>query len=164
MSPMTPEACPVCGEDVVVKLSADWQALVGEGAAIPIVGCGNPWHYATSTLADPPLAAMDLIAEGIEAFRVTREYVDPKGGDPTSTDGLLPALPGWAWFDWCEKARRAKPSGVADRLRETIGTGDSSSGLPHWHTVTDTPDGEPRHSVYVERQAVLDEIDRILGK
>ena len=39
-----------------------------------------------------------LLAEGIEAFRLTREYV----GEDT-----LPALPGWSWFDWTEKARAA---------------------------------------------------------
>ena len=39
-----------------------------------------------------------LLAEGIEAFRLTREYV----GEDT-----LPALPGWSWFDWTEKALAA---------------------------------------------------------
>ena len=38
----------------------------------------------------------DLIRDGIEAFRLTREYV----GEDT-----LPAIEGWSWFDWCEKAR-----------------------------------------------------------
>ena len=44
-------------------------------------------------------------------------------------------------------------------LRAAIGAGDSSEGLPHWHTVIDTPDGQPRHGVYVERQRVLDLLD-----
>jgi hypothetical protein len=47
----------------------------------------------------------ELVAEGIEAVRLTREYVD--GTAPDSTDGVLPALPGWSWFDWTEKARAA---------------------------------------------------------
>jgi len=50
---------------------------------------------------------------------------------------------------------------LRDDLRAAIGTTDSSEGLPHWHTVIDTPDGQPRHNVYVERQAVLDAIDAL---
>ena len=46
-----------------------------------------------------------IIADGIEAVRLTREYVDGEPED--STDGLLPALPGWSWFDWTEKAKEA---------------------------------------------------------
>jgi len=36
--------CPVCGSRERVELIADWQNLV-QRQAIPIVGCGNPWHY-----------------------------------------------------------------------------------------------------------------------
>jgi hypothetical protein len=36
-----------CGSNVVVRLPSNWQTLVNEvGLAIPIIGCGNPWHYA----------------------------------------------------------------------------------------------------------------------
>ena len=38
----------------------------------------------------------DLIAEGIEAFHFTREYVG---------EDLLPEVPGWSWYDWVTKAR-----------------------------------------------------------
>ena len=40
----------------------------------------------------------EVIADGIEAFRLTREYVG---------EDMLPVVEGWSWFDWCEKARRA---------------------------------------------------------
>ena len=43
-------------------------------------------------------ALVALIQEGLDAFHFTREYVGLE---------LLPALPGWSWFDWCEKARTA---------------------------------------------------------
>lgn len=46
-----------------------------------------------------------LVREGIEAVRLTREYVDGTG--PDATHGLLPALPGWEWYDWTEKAKAA---------------------------------------------------------
>jgi hypothetical protein len=36
------EHCPVCGSALRMTLLPDWQE---SGAAIPIVGCGNPWHY-----------------------------------------------------------------------------------------------------------------------
>jgi hypothetical protein len=38
-----------------------------------------------------------LLSEGIEAFRLTREYVG---------EDMLPAVEGWSWFDWCEKANQ----------------------------------------------------------
>ena len=37
--------CPVCEAVEQVTLVNDWQARVEAGAAIDIVGCGNPWHY-----------------------------------------------------------------------------------------------------------------------
>ena len=40
-----------------------------------------------------------VLGDGIEAFRLTREYV---GEEKT-----LPAVLGWSWFDWCEKVRAA---------------------------------------------------------
>lgn len=48
LEPQTPQEtapCFVCGDPVTVALPADWQAQVEAGASIPIVGCGNPWHY-----------------------------------------------------------------------------------------------------------------------
>ena len=41
--------CPVCGSAQVVRLAGDWQQ---QEVAIPIIGCGNPWHYATSSMGD----------------------------------------------------------------------------------------------------------------
>lgn len=38
--------CPYCGAAAVVRLSDDWREQARAGVAIPIVGCGNPWHYA----------------------------------------------------------------------------------------------------------------------
>jgi hypothetical protein len=37
----------------------------------------------------------NFIGGGIEAFRHTREYVG---------EDVLPAIEGWSWFDWTEKA------------------------------------------------------------
>jgi hypothetical protein len=37
-----------------------------------------------------------LVADGVEAFRLTREYLG---------EDALPAVEGWAWFDWTERAR-----------------------------------------------------------
>lgn len=36
------ETCPVCDNEARVVMVADWQE---RGEAIPIIGCGNPWHY-----------------------------------------------------------------------------------------------------------------------
>jgi hypothetical protein len=64
-----------------------------------------------------------LVAEGIEVIRLTREYVD--GTAPDSTDGLLPALPGWPWFDWMQKARAALAASPSERCCADPG--------PHFH-------------------------------
>lgn len=55
-------SCPVCSSSHVVRLPDDWQ-----DGAIRIVGCGNPWHYATRSLADAPdrTARAEEIAAGI---------------------------------------------------------------------------------------------------
>jgi hypothetical protein len=37
--------CPVCWSDATFRLPSDWQDRVERGQSVPIVGCGNPWHY-----------------------------------------------------------------------------------------------------------------------
>jgi hypothetical protein len=44
----------------------------------------------------------ELVADGIKAFRYTREYV----GEET-----LPAKKNWSWFDWTERAHAAVSTG-----------------------------------------------------
>lgn len=44
---------------------------------------------------EPTDPGRDLIFEGIEAFRLTREYLG---------EDALPEQPGWSWFDWVRKA------------------------------------------------------------
>ena len=39
------EVCPNCDRPEQVTMRNDWQHAVEDGAVIPIVGCGNPWHY-----------------------------------------------------------------------------------------------------------------------
>lgn len=48
------EACSVCGRVEQVTMRGDWQDAVTAGAAIPIVGCGNPWHYARLAREETP--------------------------------------------------------------------------------------------------------------
>lgn len=70
---------------------------------------------------DEVLELRKLVAEGIEAFRLTKEYVnvpDERGFV------LLPDLPGWSHFDWTEKAK-AKIAYV--RANETVSTPGKSS-------------------------------------
>ena len=49
-----PALCPACGGADLVRLPDDWALRVEVGGTLPLVGCGNPWHYATRTLADEP--------------------------------------------------------------------------------------------------------------
>lgn len=40
------EKCLVCGGDEIRRLPEDWvYQVINMRKAIPIVGCGNPWHY-----------------------------------------------------------------------------------------------------------------------
>ena len=55
-----------CGHGTVVRLPDDWQQRVESGwYAIPIVACGNPWHYAN---LDRP--AIDAEAAAAERARI----------------------------------------------------------------------------------------------
>jgi len=58
-----------------------WEHLPGE--------CGPRWAPDT----DDPAA---LIAAGLVAFDFTRQYVG---------EDVLPAIEGWSWFDWCQRAQ-----------------------------------------------------------
>lgn len=46
------ERCELCSSREMFRLPADWQDQVAAGKALPIAGCGNTWHYATSSLGD----------------------------------------------------------------------------------------------------------------
>jgi hypothetical protein len=35
-------SCPVCGSASVMRFKPEWRE---HSSTIPIVGCGNPWHY-----------------------------------------------------------------------------------------------------------------------
>ena len=39
------EECFLCGSATRMTLASNWQSRVYGGERIPIVGCGNPWHY-----------------------------------------------------------------------------------------------------------------------
>lgn len=52
--------CSTCGGTRRATLPDRWQALVQEGTAIPIVECGNPWHY----VEDMPQTRADIPREG----------------------------------------------------------------------------------------------------
>jgi len=112
--PMGGEKCPVCTSEALMRLPADWQDRAhGDGWAvreyIPIVGCGNPWHYATASVGDDETnlpddvvslgrelaAARSLLLEGVEAVRLMRVGHDYR-----------PPVQGWSWFDWCTKVDR----------------------------------------------------------
>ena len=55
------EKCPECGSAEVVRLPANWAERVNkELAAIDIVGCGSPWHYALRGMDAPEVSAPAL--------------------------------------------------------------------------------------------------------
>jgi hypothetical protein len=39
------EECPECHDVEVRRLPKDWQQQVFRGVSIPVLNCGNPWHY-----------------------------------------------------------------------------------------------------------------------
>lgn len=60
--------------------------------------------FSDDPMLDTAVDLHGLVVDGIEAFRLTREYV--------GTEVLLEA-PGWAWFDWVQRAREATRTPVA---------------------------------------------------
>jgi hypothetical protein len=85
-TPAEPPRCPTCGRTEKHAHYSDDPALRAE--------------------ARPPEGLAPLLLEGVEAFRLTREYVG---------EDALPALPGWSWFDWCEKVAARLSAGGATK-------------------------------------------------
>lgn len=78
--------CPVCGSSRVSRLLDDWRE---SDRAIPIVGCGNPWHYATRSLGD------GLSAETIAAAQSEAVAVGPgRTAGPFVDVAMVPVAPG----------------------------------------------------------------------
>lgn len=48
------EVCPVCGDGIMARLADGWPVFWKDSKPIPVIGCGNPWHYATQSLGDTP--------------------------------------------------------------------------------------------------------------
>ena len=68
-----------CGHGTVVRLPDDWQQRVESGwYAIPIVACGNPWHYANLDRPAIEAAAAErerILDVEIERLRAALEAV-----------------------------------------------------------------------------------------
>lgn len=77
-----------------------------------------------------------------EAIRLTREYVDPASAAST-TDCMLPALPGWSWYDaW----HAVDPAGLHAYLHPPTATVEDAlvNGIPFDSTdITPRPVDEP---------------------
>jgi hypothetical protein len=69
----TIEKCPVCSMETVVKLAVGWD----DGRILPVIECGNPWHYIMPATwddikadkhndagGDPDLAEPECLCEG----------------------------------------------------------------------------------------------------
>lgn len=66
--------CPTeCGDPSRVVLSPTWQQEVVDGASLPVVGCGNPWHYLSGGI---------LPAGGLTSHHLAMGQVTPDGGMP----------------------------------------------------------------------------------
>lgn len=72
------DECPLCGDGEQLILAATWRDDVDAGGSIPVVGCGNPWHYVDQhgNLAVAP----DELAR-----------LAPLGATEISKDDVLPA-------------------------------------------------------------------------
>lgn len=73
------QRCPVCTETAVARLALDWQQQVAAGGAIPIVGCGNPWHY--DGMTDPSAGTCQVCGEAIH------DADCPRVGDGRPSEG-----------------------------------------------------------------------------
>lgn len=79
------DLCPVCGSSELSRLPDDWQT----GGAIPIVACGNPFHYAVRSLGDGPPEREAATAALERAVRAVNEVIFdlPIGEDVTYSRG-----------------------------------------------------------------------------
>lgn len=79
-----------------------------------------------------------LVADGIEAMRLTREYVGEK---------VLPEIEGWSWYDWTKRAEaaladRCDVARVAcERWDDTCHTHRSNRGRDRLGTFPEQPAG-----------------------
>lgn len=98
----------------------------------------TPTVEPATAASQPVTASMEaLVAEGIEAVRLTREYVGEE---------VLPEIEGWSWYDWTQKAKAAlqatQPAGqrckhdgtLVDLL--TVAKTKYPAGSPEWDAVT----------------------------
>lgn len=112
------ERCPVCDNMAVVRLPDDWQE---QDRSIPIIACGNPWHYATRSLGDGPDAAPR--AERLDVERLLSE----------STARLV-----IAFRRWCQRQGVQPPT--LDQYRRILDEGAALGGLslPEYARLSDS--------------------------
>lgn len=124
------DVCPICGATTRVRLLDDWRERVNRGEPVPIVGCGNPWHYHGVGLGSggPAIleAAVAVEAEEVQETAAREAYLRPiaKGGqprpvvscdewcgaplEPETEEELRLAVTHWrshAWLSGCSHAR-----------------------------------------------------------
>ena len=77
------DRCPACDRTVCARLMDGWQ---GDEMPIAIVGCGNPWHYATRSLGDSP----ESVAQG-DAVMPSEVIAQLPGGESAVVQVVDPA-------------------------------------------------------------------------
>jgi hypothetical protein len=84
----------------VEALTGDWIIKGAQGDFWPCKPDVFEDSYGLALQGDTTVAdlAGQLIFKGLEAFRITRDYVNVGGVE------ILPAVPGWAWYDWATEA------------------------------------------------------------
>jgi hypothetical protein len=135
-APTTPRAvqfarCPVCDNMAVVRLRDDWQK---QNRSMPIIACGNPWHYATRSLGDAP-EAHSTPAEALTPEQLDRALT-ASGFPPTPADALdverladaleaeLPLNPG-PYEKFAEGVREGMYRSLAERIAARLRSPES---------------------------------------
>ena len=87
------------GQPALTEREGDWPIMRPPPSTIQVPDTAETQAFqeAVSAIATERDHLRQLVLAGCEAMRLTREYV----GD------LLPAKPGWEWFDWLMQARKA---------------------------------------------------------
>jgi hypothetical protein len=94
MTDFTPGPWEVSGRDDRLWIAAPHPELGSKPVAM--ISPMPDEYVANARLIAQAPALYEALAFAVEAVRLTREYVGEE---------LLPALPGWTWFDACENAR-----------------------------------------------------------
>ena len=141
---MTIAACPVCAGLACVRLAPDWQAAVDAGGTIPVVGCGNPWHYVMDDdHMRRRLGASEGAPSGQRVSGTGGEVSPPRNGPkPDGVDAAMAnatevlALAALSWSELVERITAPRGPLVAEAQRAAWSVHTAARAYRQWERLS----------------------------